>query len=358
LLLFFALVVLLPVKLVSQSAEGSDSARTAQSGIYPLPIFFYTPETGFAGGAAAMYIRRDSAVPRASSLSANFIYTQRKQIITSLGGDLYFHNGSSRLLGDLTFQRYPNKFFGVGNATSELNEETYTPESFSFRAVFYRTILTNVFVGPTVRYEHVSLREVDTVGILRFGQIPGSKGSTSTGLGLVANWDSRDNTFAARSGSFYQMSLIFYRRAFGGDHSYVDLLIDTRQFFEMTPGHVLALQVAGEFIGGSAPFQSLARFGGPNFMRGYFEGRYRDKNGVGAQLEYRFPVWWRFGLVGFGGLAQVADQISNLSVGRFWLAGGMGLRFALNPEERISLRLDYGVGNNASGFYINVTEAF
>jgi hypothetical protein len=35
---------------------------------------------------------------------------------------------------------------------------------------------------------------------------------------------------------------------------------------------------------------------------------------------------------------------------------GAGYRFALQP--RINLRVDFGVGRDSFGFYINVTEAF
>jgi outer membrane protein assembly factor BamA len=129
-------------------------------------------------------------------------------------------------------------------------------------------------------------------------------------------------------------------------------------FFEVAPGQVLALQGAGEFIDGAPPFQSLATFGGSNILRGYYYGRYRDKNCVALQVEYRIPVWWRFGLVGFAGVAQVADKINHFASNRFWFAGGLGLRFFWNPEERISLRLDYGIGTNSSGMYITATEAF
>jgi hypothetical protein len=54
----------------------------------------------------------------------------------------------------------------------------------------------------------------------------------------------------------------------------------------------------------------------------------------------------------------VTDEIDHLGLKRFWLAGGAGIRFAWNPEERVNLRLDYGWGNNTSGLYITVTEAF
>jgi hypothetical protein len=195
-------------------------------------------------------------------------------------------------------------------------------------------------------------------GILAAGRLPGSRSGTSRGLGIVANWDSRDNTFATQSGTFYQLTTLFYRSAFGSDYSYDDIQFDLRNFFTTFSDHVIAVQGVGEFIDGEAPFQNLAKFGGQNVLRGYFDGRYRDKHGVALQAEYRIPVWWRIGIVGFAGIAQVAERISSFSMDRFWFAGGVGLRFAWNPEERVNLRLDYGVGNNSSGLYITMTEAF
>jgi hypothetical protein len=359
-LLLLLVVFLLQGPLVAGQTNISDedSVRSSQSGIYPLPIIFYTPETGFAGGAAALFLHRDPSVQRASSITGTAIYTEKKQIILSLSGDAYFSKGATRLLGEVTFQKYPNKFFGVGNNTVGSNEETYTPKTYLLKAVLYRNFASHINIGPILRFENVSMREIAPGGVLATGVLPGSWGGRSSGLGLVANWDSRDNTFSARSGSFYQLTTLFYRSALGSDYSYNDIQIDTRNFFNTFSDHVLATQGCGEFIDGSVPFQNYAKFGGQSLLRGYFDGRFRDKNAVSFQAEYRIPVWWRFGLVGFAGIAQVADRIKMLAINRFWFAGGIGLRFAWSPDERINLRLDYGVGNNSSGLYITVTEAF
>lgn len=347
-----------PVLAQQAHTEENDTIRTSQSGIYPLPIVFYTPETGIAGGAAALYLYRDSLSPRASSLTADIIYTEKKQFVAEISGDQYFLGNRYRLVTDLAYQEYPYKFFGVGNNTPESSEETYTPLTFLLRAVLYGKISTYINIGPVVRYENVSIRETVPGGVLAAGLLPGSRGGTSMGFGIAANWDSRDNTFASQSGSFYQLTTLFYRTAFGSDYTYDDIQIETRNFFMTFSDHVVAVQGFGEFINGSVPFQSYAKFGGQNLLRGYFDGRYRDKNTVALQAEYRIPVWWRFGIVGFAGVAQVADRIGNLAVNRFWFAGGFGLRFAWNSEERINLRLDYGAGNNSSGMYITMTEAF
>ena len=353
-------IIVLPVLFCCCAADlqGQDTSRTTLSTIYPLPIIFYTPETGIAGGAAALYLSRDSKASRASTIMGDVIYTQKKQIMIELSGDLYFRGAAYRLLTNVKFQKYPNKFFGMGSSTPESNEENYTSQKFFFDAVLYKNVSSHVNAGPALRAEYVSMKETDPSGLLAPGTIPGSNGGTLAGLGFVANWDSRDNTIAARSGSLYQITTFVYRSAFGSDYSYTDVQMDTRDFFEVLPGQVLAVQAAAEFIDGTPPFHRMATFGGQNLVRGYFEGRYRDKNGIVVQAEYRLPVWRRFGMVGFAGAAQVADKIGHLGLKRFWFAGGIGLRFAWNPDERVNLRLDYGVGKNSNGIYITVTEAF
>jgi len=37
---------------------------------------------------------------------------------------------------------------------------------------------------------------------------------------------------------------------------------------------------------------------------------------------------------------------------------GTGLRIMIDKAERLNMRLDFGFGDDTSGFYLNVTEAF
>ncbi|MNY41345.1 hypothetical protein D3C86_1761530 [compost metagenome] len=39
-------------------------------------------------------------------------------------------------------------------------------------------------------------------------------------------------------------------------------------------------------------------------------------------------------------------------------AGGIGLRIKLNKETRTNLRLDFAVGRQSTGVYLNISEAF
>ena len=53
---------------------------------------------------------------------------------------------------------------------------------------------------------------------------------------------------------------------------------------------MLALQAYAFINNGDVPLRSLASLGGANSMRGYYDGRYRDKDQIVFQAEYRVPV--------------------------------------------------------------------
>jgi hypothetical protein len=103
----------------------------------------------------------------------------------------------------------------------------------------------------------------------------------------------------------------------------------------------------------------MGLLGGDAIMRGYYLGRYRDRNLVCCQVEYRVvPVVWRLGVVGFLGFGDVADRIKNLRFGDFKYSYGFGLRYIFNREQKFNMRLDFGFGKGTSGIYITGSEAF
>ena len=95
-------------------------------------------------------------------------------------------------------------------------------------------------------------------------------------------------------------------------------------------------------------------------LRGYFAGRYRDRDLLAFQAEYRAPVWWRIGVVAFGAIGQVQHDLNGFRSDQFHPSLGAGLRFALSPQEELNIRADFGRGFdvNSGGFYLSFGEAF
>ena len=87
--------------------------------------------------------------------------------------------------------------------------------------------------------------------------------------------------------------------------------------------------------------------------------RFRDKEMIEGQMEYRFPIWGRWGGTVFFGAGEVAPSVLNFSPARLKPAGGLGLRFAVIPKERINIRLDFAYTDFAGlVYYLDINEAF
>jgi outer membrane translocation and assembly module TamA len=124
--------------------------------------------------------------------------------------------------------------------------------------------------------------------------------------------------------------------------------------------HVLALRALGNGIGGDPPFDILPQLGGDALLRGYYQGRFRDRDLLAFQAEYRAPVWWKLGAVAFASAGQVAPDLGGLRVDAFHPAAGFGFRFLIQEAEGVRIRADFAWGFDveSSGFYINIGEAF
>ena len=66
----------------------------------------------------------------------------------------------------------------------------------------------------------------------------------------------------------------------------------------------------------------------------------------------------RWGYVLFAAIGDVAPDITRFHAPSFKFAGGVGLRFLFNKEEKVNLRIDYGRGKDTDGIYFGLEEAF
>ncbi|MBI3004798.1 MAG: BamA/TamA family outer membrane protein [Ignavibacteriales bacterium] len=360
------LVLLTPVFVLcinaASSYQGSaDTTKAESQGILPIPIAYYTPETGIAGGAGLLYFFRpeeNSARIRPSTTALFLIYTEKKQFIAQLSGEWYFEEGLWRIDADFLFMRYPQKFFGIGNNTSASDEENYTSRISRMEFKVLRSLSPGLNLGLTGLLEDRKLSDISPGGQLSSGAVFGKAGGITSGIGPLITYDTRDNVFAPQEGFYHLVSVVTFSKSLGSDYPYTKTLVNVRQYLPLGKRQVLALQLFGTFISGSPPFHKLAELGGQETMRGYFEGRFRDRHYLTSQIEYRTPLFWRIGFVAFVGMGEVTREVRDFTFSGIKASYGLGLRYFFNLQEKLNLRVDFGFGNNSSGLYIGPAEAF
>jgi outer membrane protein assembly factor BamA len=327
--------------------------------IAPFPVIFSTPETGFGGGVGAMLTHRSKDAPeeaRPQSISFIAAYTQKSQTIVYLAPELYFDRETWQLRLILSYRDFPMSFFGVGNSTPREDEEEYTIEQAAIQPWLLRAVHSCLDLGITCNWQKASLYNVTPGGQLDRGAVTGYEGGTLSGLGPAASWDTRDHLFCPTRGSWVQLYLRFYRVWLGSDYELESWTLDLRRYFPMAEAHVLALQLLCTSNEGRVPFYELAQLG--DELRGIYAERYVDRSMLMAQAEYRFPIWGRCSGAVFGGAGDVSAGLAQFRAADLKYAGGAGLRFALNPDEGINLRVDVGFGDEETQIYFQLLEAF
>ncbi len=326
-----------------------------------LPIIARSIETGWSFGiasASTFRLKPRDTTARTSNAQTVALYTTRKQFVVGLNGSIYFPGERFILNEQFSYSSFPDNFWGLGKLSSNSNKESYKFKQYYIYFHPQTLIAHKLFLGVVFEHQKVFDVEYTRGKLFDIENITGRNGYRITGLGLSLTYDTRNNAFSPDHGELLQFWFDHFMPFLGSDYQYTNYVLDFRRFIRIYKEQVLAIQAYGSFNAGEVPLRSLAYLGGANSMRGYYAGRYRDKNAATLQAEYRLPLFGRLGAVGFIGIGNVGPEFSDINFEELKYSYGGGLRLALNKKEKLNLRLDYGLGTGSQGFYLQLGEAF
>jgi hypothetical protein len=325
-----------------------------------LPVAFYTPETRWGGGLVGLYnfYTKKNFETRPSNVAFYAYYTQNKQMIIRSPVSLFLPSNNYWLRLNIEYYKYPELFYGIGNDTKKRNESLYTPRFLKFEPVLMKKIRQHLFLGVQYEFMNYEILKTESGSLLSDTSPRGVSGGILSGVGITLRNDSRDNTFYASEGHYYEFQVIQYSGFYGSDYDYWYININLRDYITVFSKDVLAMQFYHESNSGDVPFYKLARLGGDMRMRGYFKGRYRDKHYSMFQAEYRKHIFWRIGAVAFAGIGDVSPRALDITASNLKYSIGMGLRLTTDEREKVNIRFDVAFGKKSSGIYLTAQEAF
>lgn len=342
----------------------NDTSEANKATFIVYPTFASSPETGLQIGASLLrlfYAKKDT-VNRLSELQAFPFFTIKGQYGLIFENAIYGHQDKWFFLGETKIQRFPLSYYGIGPVTSGKNPAYVDVFQLLLKQRVLRKIYKNFFFGPEVDYQLLSNVTFKQPEDGNLHEIPlGADGTQNLGFGLGFVYDSRHNVLNVRKGLFGEIAYLTTVKGFVSEYAFGGANFDVRSYHPVGKSSVIAWQIKGQFMHGDVPFNQLALLGGDRLMRGYYLGRYRDKNMIAAQLEYRmlpFPFSKRFGAVAFVSAGTVAPDINSFQIKRLRVACGIGVRFLVFPKKDIYIRLDFGFTKEGLNFYVFNGEAF
>ncbi|WP_375586194.1 BamA/TamA family outer membrane protein [Cyclobacterium xiamenense] len=344
----------------------NDTSDISRPQFLLYPTLAYAPETSWEIGFSALYVyyaNRDTT-HRLSEINAFTFFTLENQYGLWLDHANYGPGDRWFLLGRIRLQSFPLLYYGIGNDSPPDFLARVDANQVWVKERVLRKVRDNLFFGLEVDWQRMQQVEFIPSGEGDELVLPaGFRGSSNVGLGLGLVYDERHNVLNVRNGLFSELAIMRYNPFWESEFNFTSILSDNRIYRPMGKNNVLAAQLFGQFQSGTVPFNQLSLMGGESLMRGYYTGRYRDRNQVAGQIEMRFLPFAlgftdRIGGALFAGAGQVFPEIGAFDWKRMvWSAGG-GLRFLLFPKKDIYTRLDYAFTGEGSGFYFFIGESF
>jgi hypothetical protein len=339
--------------------------------ISALPVAGYTLQTGFAGVVSSNFAFYTSEHSQAnlSSILTSVTYSQYKQIIFPIQANIWTNGNKYNIQTDWRYLKYPSLTYGLGGNTSSDSGYNIDYGYIRLHQSISRTVAKDLYIGLGYDFDYFwNIQEVDPPpGKTDFQRYGLTKNEKASGVSLHLLFDDRRNPINPANGTYFSVA---YRPNFtflGSDNNWQSLIVDTREYirFPSSTHNVLAFWSYDWLTlgGGNPPYLLLPSTGWDaysNTARGYIQGRYRSKNMLYLESEYRFGIT-NNGLLG-GVVFANTQSFSDPNTGQYHYlqpGWGGGFRISLNKFSRTNLCVDYGWGLHGSGgFFVNLGEVF
>lgn len=319
---------------------------------------FYNSTTSFAigGGISAQYSMDSSdSLLNKSNLSVLGKVSIKGMVEMEVNGNNYMKGDRSRWHYRLRVASSPMYFWGIGYDMGIANENKtkYKQVKVSFKPDYVFRLCKNLYFGPVANLKYAYTYDFANNALIGYQ----NNNIFSVGVGASLQYDSRDFALNAYRGQYLKVEYLSYPK-FANNYQFNSSEIFFSTYHPLWKKAVLAVEYHSLFnFGSNVPWTMLAQVAEDNgHMRGYYQGRYCDKNIVEAQLEIRQRLVKRFGVVAFAGAANVFGSFDEICMRKTLPNYGLGVRWEF--KERVNVRLDVGMTKNKPGVIVNINEAF
>ena len=355
-----------------KKAKKEKKKKAGGASFLPIPIFITEPAIGVGLGAALAYFHKKkgdtesgetSSLP--SAMSAGTVGKTGKEkkpppTITAVAA-AYTDSGTwGGGIGHSASWRRDTIRYSGGLGYADIRSTYYRfdlPIDFNiaggvlFQDIKFRLGKSNFFLGGQLS---ALVAEAEVKLDLDHPIESGEGEISDVGLAAQAIFETRDNVMTPNRGQLIKLAAWRYDDAIGGDFDYWSVNLEINSFHQLHDRFVLGWRIEAKAVDGKPPF-----WGYPWVtLRGVPAMRYQNERVAVAEVEARFSLAKRWGVVGFVGKGRTDGDIPAFETQDDILAGGVGGRFLFKPDESLWVGIDVARGPEDTYWYIQVGQAW
>jgi outer membrane protein assembly factor BamA len=328
------------------------------------PVPFGDPTFGVGLALVGGYIFKldpEDEVSSPSLVGAGAMASSNGSWGGGVAGDFSIDEDRWRVKASLIYADVNYRIYGVGQDQGKEGDSFRIDQSvLALQFDVLRYLGQGIYLGPVVQAFSVDtlLNEGDPLGDRSF-PIPADPDRTrQISLGLQMLFDTRDDKFYPRAGSYLDLQARVFSEYFGGDDEFRVYSAAYNRYLALGPSTVLASRGYGRVAEGDVPFYALSYLGVSPDIRGYSIGRYQDRMLLAFQAELRQEIAGGFGAEVFAGVGQVRPNLGDFTLRDFLPGIGAGVTYTVAKKNQINLRVDAAWGVDGWVFYLGAGQAF
>jgi hypothetical protein len=363
---FFILFLSLPVVVLGQKKLSFKDSLDhkidlsdwviSSKGFIPIPYLITEPALGGIGGALLpVFIKPNT--PYIDSINGKLIKSRAKPNILALGA-AYTANGTwfvgGGTAGTIKKWRANYRLFG-GYADVNMNFyrtlQDGTEGSFEFNiktVPIYGQFTKQIGLSPwSIGVDYLFLNT--TIGNPNpLFNTPKEVNSIVSKLGLVVDFDQRNNVFTPDKGIRWSTSFSGSDEIIGSDYGFTKLSSSAFWYVPISKQLIAGFRAEYQQIWGSPPFYMKPFI----VMRGIPVMRYQGDITALAESEWRWDFTTRHSLVAFGGAGKAITDGDAFKDASWRVSGGAGYRYLLARKLKLRAGLDIARGPEDWAYYI------
>ena len=355
---------------LGKTAALKKAEHSKKINISVVPAIGYSLTTGFAVDVTsnAGFYTSSTHDENLSQIVSSLAFDTKSQKFFTSKGEVWAHHNDYKFVSDVRLEEYPINTYGLGSNTTTGETNPIKYNYVRFYGTLYKRFIPNFYLGAGYNLDyHYDITEQGNQNgsVPDFNKYGFSTQSTSSGINLDALYDSRKNPINPLNGAY--ASLIYRQNlTFLGSNAYWhSWLLDLRKYYKLSQNsnNVLAFWGMAWISSAGTPYLDLPATGMDmynNSGRGYAQGRFRGRDMLYLESEYRFGITPN-GLLG-GVLFVNGESLTDYPNNQFQKiapAIGTGIRIKANKHSDSNICIDYGYGiDNSHGFFVNLGEVF
>lgn len=332
-----------------------------------LPVIVMSSDNGFGGGL--MYVHANPFNTGIRFMAQSW-YTIKSYSLTEIKlGEERPQDGD---FGWVLYGKYhlrPGRdFYGLGNDSERDDQTNFYDEIIMAEFRFNKRLFGPLWAGAFAEIHHEFTTHgegdwaPDTFEAQWFPDLLGKGAFWTNRIGAFVMIDTRDSIYIPTKGGYYKLEYYSVPEWMGSDFNFEYWYLDLRQFITLRAPRkdILALRFqAKRGVAGPIPFYELAVAGSEYTLRGYYDGRFRDRDMLSINTELRHNLWKIFDIHLFYDIGRVYNDMFDewrYIANDTHYAWGIGFRTTIPPN--VVMRGDVGWSDTDQVFYFNWGQTF